>query len=40
MQVRGSWGIEVAELSSMTRSEIERVKAFIDWPPRMGGMLV
>jgi predicted P-loop ATPase len=29
MQMRGSWGIEVAELSSMTRSEIERVKAFI-----------
>jgi predicted P-loop ATPase len=29
MQMRGSCGIEVAELSSMTRSEIERVKAFI-----------
>jgi len=29
MQVRSAWGIEVAELSSMTRSEIERVKAFI-----------
>jgi predicted P-loop ATPase len=29
MQVRSAWGIEVAELSAMTRSEIERVKAFI-----------
>ena len=29
MQVRSAWGIEVAELSAMTRGEIERVKAFI-----------
>jgi len=29
MQVGAAWGIEVAELSAMTRSEIERVKAFI-----------
>jgi predicted P-loop ATPase len=29
MQVRSAWCIEVAELSAMTRSEIERVKAFI-----------
>jgi predicted P-loop ATPase len=29
MQVRCAWGIEIAELASMTRSEIERVKAFI-----------
>jgi predicted P-loop ATPase len=29
MQVRAAWGIEVAELSAMTRSEIERVKAFV-----------
>jgi predicted P-loop ATPase len=29
MQVRAAWGIEVAELSAMTRGEIERVKAFI-----------
>jgi predicted P-loop ATPase len=29
MQVRGAWGVEVAELAAMTRSEIERVKAFI-----------
>jgi predicted P-loop ATPase len=29
MQVRVAWGIEIAELSSMTRAEIERVKAFI-----------
>ena len=29
MQVRVAWGIEIAELASMTRSEIERVKAFI-----------
>jgi predicted P-loop ATPase len=29
MQVRVAWGIEIAELVSMTRSEIERVKAFI-----------
>jgi predicted P-loop ATPase len=29
MQVRSTWCIEVAELSAMTRSEIERVKAFI-----------
>jgi predicted P-loop ATPase len=29
MQVRSAWGVEVAELSAMTRSEIERVKAFI-----------
>ena len=29
MQVRGAWGIEIAELASMTRNEIERVKAFI-----------
>lgn len=29
MQARGAWGIEIAELSSMTRGEVERVKAFI-----------
>ena len=29
MQVRCAWGIEIAELASMTRSEIERIKAFI-----------
>ena len=29
MQVRVAWGIEIAELTSMTRGEIERVKAFI-----------
>ena len=29
MQLSGVWCIELAELSSMTRSEIERVKAFI-----------
>jgi predicted P-loop ATPase len=29
MQVRSAWCLEVAELSAMTRSEIERVKAFI-----------
>ena len=29
MQVRIAWGIEIAELASMTRGEIERVKAFI-----------
>jgi predicted P-loop ATPase len=29
MQLRTAWGIEVAELSAMTRGEIERVKAFI-----------
>ena len=29
MQVRTAWGIEIGELSSMTRGEIERVKAFI-----------
>jgi predicted P-loop ATPase len=29
MQVRAAWCIEVAELSAMTRGEIERVKAFI-----------
>ena len=29
MQVRVAWGIEIAELASMTRAEIERVKAFI-----------
>ena len=29
MQVRVAWGIEIAELASMTRPEIERVKAFI-----------
>jgi predicted P-loop ATPase len=29
MQVRCAWGIEIAELSSMNRGEIERVKAFI-----------
>ena len=29
MQVRVAWGIEIAELASMTRGEIERVKAFI-----------
>jgi len=29
MQVRGVWCLEIAELSSMTRGEVERVKAFI-----------
>src|ERR1700722_16714651 len=29
MQVRVAWGIEIAELASMMRAEIERVKAFI-----------
>ncbi len=29
LQVRCAWGLEVAELSSMTRPEIERIKAFI-----------
>jgi predicted P-loop ATPase len=29
MQMQGVWGVEVAELSSMTRGEVERVKAFI-----------
>ena len=29
MQIRGAWGVEVAELSSMTRGEVERVKAFV-----------
>ena len=29
MQVRVAWGVEIAELASMTRGEIERVKAFI-----------
>src|SRR5262249_9894806 len=29
MQVRIAWGIEIAELASMNRGEIERVKAFI-----------
>jgi predicted P-loop ATPase len=29
MQVRVAWCIEIAELASMTRAEIERVKAFI-----------
>jgi len=29
MQIRGAWGIEIAELSSMTRGEVERIKAFI-----------
>ena len=29
MQVRVAWGIEIAELASMTRGEIERIKAFI-----------
>jgi predicted P-loop ATPase len=29
MQVRVAWGIEIAELTSMTRAEIERVKAFV-----------
>ena len=29
MQVRVAWGIEIAELASMSRAEIERVKAFI-----------
>jgi predicted P-loop ATPase len=28
MQVRVAWGIEIAELASMSRGEIERVKAF------------
>src|SRR5262249_12742777 len=29
MQVRVAWGIEIAELAAMTRSEIERVKSFV-----------
>jgi predicted P-loop ATPase len=29
MQTHGAWGIELAELSAMTRSEIERIKAFV-----------
>jgi predicted P-loop ATPase len=29
MQVRVAWGVEIAELASMPRGEIERVKAFI-----------
>jgi predicted P-loop ATPase len=29
MQMRVAWGIEIAELASMQRSEIEKVKAFI-----------
>jgi predicted P-loop ATPase len=29
MQIRGAWGIEIAELSAMTRGEVERVKAFV-----------
>ena len=29
MQIRVAWGIEIAELASMTRSEIEKIKAFI-----------
>ena len=29
MQVRVAWGIEIGELASMTRGEIERVKTFI-----------
>ena len=29
MQVRCAWGIEIGELASMTRGEIERVKGFI-----------
>jgi predicted P-loop ATPase len=32
MQVRSAWGIEVAELTSMARGEMERVKAFISRP--------
>lgn len=29
MQCAGVWAIEIAELSSMTRSEVERIKAFL-----------
>jgi len=29
LQVRGVWGLEIAELSSVHRSEVERVKAFM-----------
>jgi predicted P-loop ATPase len=29
MQVRVAWGIEIAELAAMNRSEIERVKSFV-----------
>ena len=29
MQVRVAWGIEIAELASMTRGEIEQVRAFV-----------
>jgi predicted P-loop ATPase len=29
MQLAGVWGVEIAELSAMTRGEIERVKAFV-----------
>jgi predicted P-loop ATPase len=29
MQLRVAWGIEIAELSAMTRGEVERVKAFV-----------
>jgi predicted P-loop ATPase len=29
MQLRGVWGIEISELSAMTRSEVEHAKAFI-----------
>jgi predicted P-loop ATPase len=29
MQVRGVWGIEIAELASVHRTEVERVKAFM-----------
>jgi len=29
MQVRVAWGIEIAELAAMSRSDIERIKAFI-----------
>jgi len=29
MQIRVAWGIEIAELASMTRSEIEKIKGFI-----------
>jgi predicted P-loop ATPase len=29
MQIQGAWGVEIAELASMQRGEVERVKAFI-----------
>jgi predicted P-loop ATPase len=29
MQARSAWGIEVAELSAMARSDVERIKAFL-----------